>query len=535
MARRASDGDAGDIEFLAPDPTAFAGTTMAAGLPPDPGPEPSADEPLPAPRRAGIVATVGLLALVAAGTAVVAPWGGDAATPPTSPPPTTLPAALPGTGPATEATDGVTTAAPTSTIDPFTLATPGFVITPPSDLRLTGAYSTEADDPGAGRSPTAGWGDVWATPDATRTSGRWVSVTVLPYGWDVISTNAVRIDAGGRVGVLTTADDGGKTLEIVYGTQVDRFTLRLEAWGFSLDELTALAASIDVDTDPTAPDDDQAVVAATRPTYRSPELLDGLTMLMSEGTETDPIISTVGRAITAATIYTNPDVTREVWLVRLDPTSFDRSIFALWFTPRALSTDQVLSRATALPDDLVMGTIDSGVVFGSLALWTDPGSGELLLAFGTLEPAEIQALVPSVRQASPAEWSAARRSQPDGGSDSSTLPPDPTLVAGQGTLADGTAWKVTVDPVDPVGRLRLGGDESSWPMFDDAADRIALLARPDLAIAVVRMPGANTVRITTADGVIEQAFVDAAAIVVDALGPYTVDILDATGQMVDTE
>jgi hypothetical protein len=51
----------------------------------------------------------------------------------------------------------------------------------------------------------------------------------------------------------------------------------------------------------------------------------------------------------------------------------------------------------------------------------------------------------------------------------------------------------------------------------------------------VRAPGANTVRITTADGVIEQAFVDAAAIVVDALGPYTVDVLDATGQMVDTE
>jgi hypothetical protein len=81
----------------------------------------------------------------------------------------------------------------------------------------------------------------------------------------------------------------------------------------------------------------------------------------------------------------------------------------------------------------------------------------------------------------------------------------------------------------------VGQDSIEFAIFDSTEDRIARLARPDLAIAVVRLPGANTVRITTADGVIEQAFVDAAAIVVDALGPYTVDVLDATGQMVDTE
>jgi hypothetical protein len=81
----------------------------------------------------------------------------------------------------------------------------------------------------------------------------------------------------------------------------------------------------------------------------------------------------------------------------------------------------------------------------------------------------------------------------------------------------------------------VGQSSSELDIFDSTEDRIGKLASPDVALVVVRRPGANTVRITTADGVIEQAFTDAAAVVIDALGPYTVDILDATGQMVDTE
>ena len=81
----------------------------------------------------------------------------------------------------------------------------------------------------------------------------------------------------------------------------------------------------------------------------------------------------------------------------------------------------------------------------------------------------------------------------------------------------------------------VGQSSTEFAIFDSTEDRVARLARPDLALVVVRSPGANTVRITTADGVIEQAFTDAAAVVIDALGQYTVDILDATGQMVDTE
>jgi hypothetical protein len=222
-----------------------------------------------------------------------------------------------------------------------------------------------------------------------------------------------------------------------------------------------------------------------------------------------------------------------VWLARLEPGLVDDTTIPLAFTPVPLSTDAVLSRSGALPDDLVIGTTYIGMMdTGSIARWTDPATGEVLLAIGTLEPVELQALVPSARQATPAEWSAARRVQPD--YTRTTLPTFP-LLAGGGTLADGTEWEVSLDPAEPLGSIRVGPSSTDLPIFDSVDDHIGKLASPDLALAVVRRPGANTVRITTTDGMIEQAFTDVAAIVIDALGPYTVDVIDAAGQMVDTE
>jgi hypothetical protein len=519
VARRASDGDAGSIEFLAPDPNAFAGTAVAMGLPPDPGPEPSADEPLPAPRRAGIVATVGLLALVAAGTAVVAPWGGDAAPPGTSTPGTSLPAtSLPVTLPSYSGSAGIDDP---GLFDAYADETPGFLVTPPSGLQLIGAYVTDG-----ARFPS-GWGDVWATPGATRTSGRWVAVSLTPFGWgDAILSDSVRVDVDGRIGVLTTARDSVSTLTVAADFERAERLLRLEGWGLTPDELIVLAASIGLESDrPQLVDD--------RLTYRVPELLDGMTLLSSRATDGDPVVAAFVYSATVITVYENPVSERWVWLARLEPGLVDDTTFPLAFTPVPLSTDAVLSRSAALPDDLVIGTTDIGMMdTGSIARWTDPATGEVLLAVGTLEPVELQALVPSARQATPAEWSAARRIQDD--YTRTSLPTFP-LLAGRGTLADGTEWAVSIDPAERVGSIRVGQNSIEFAIFDSTEDRVARLAGPDLALVVVRRPGANTVRITTADGVIEQAFVDAAAVVIDALGPYTVDVVDATGQMVDTE
>lgn len=519
MARRSSDGEAGGIEFLTPDPHAFTGTTSSAAPLGGPGRERSTDEPLPASRRAGIAATLGLLVVIAAGTALIAPWGGDGTATTTTTPATTVRVTLPvappsssDTAPAYSGSAGIDDpVAP----DAFADETPGFLITPPSDLQLGGAFTADA-------SPQYdGWGEVWATPGATRTSGRWVAVTIAPFGWNsVVLVDAVRVAVDRRIGVLSTAHDGVSTLTVAADFERADRLLRLEAWGFTPDELAALAGSIGLESDrPQLVDD--------RPVYRSPERLDGLSLLLARATDWDPVRTALVGSATQFTFYLDPTSERQVWLARLDPALADSS-FALAFTPAPLSTDAVLSRAGALPDDLVIGTTGTG----SFARWTDPATGELLLAIGTLAPAELQALVPSARQASPDEWASARRTQP--ASADQTLPTI-SVSAGRGTLADGTEWQVVIDPVNPRADVVVGATSRQLTVFDALDDHLAKLARPDLGIVVARRPGPNTLRISTAEGVIEQLFSDATAVAVDTLGPYTVDLLGANGQIVDSE
>ncbi len=518
MARRSGDGEAGGIEFLAPDPNAFSGTTGSTAPLGGPGREPSTDEALPASRRAGIAATLGLLAVIAVGTALIAPWGGEG-TVATTAPATTVRVTLPVPPPSSSATEPAYSGSagiddPVAP-DAYSDETPGFLITPPSDLELGGAFTAD------GSPRFDGWAEVWSTPGATRTSGRWVAVTIAPFGWNsVVLVDAVRVAVDRRIGVLSTARDGVSTLTVAADFERADRLLRFEAWGFTPDELAALAASIGLESDrPQLVDD--------RPVYRSPERLDGLSLLLARATNWDPVRTALVGSATQFTFYLDPTSERQVWLARLDPALADSS-FALAFTPAPLSTDAVLSRAGALPDDLVIGTTDDG----SIARWTDPVSGQLLLAIGTLAPGELQALVPSARQASPAEWASARRMQP--GFTDQTLPTIPVL-AGRGTLPDGTEWRVSVDPVDPVADVVVGATSRQLTVFDALDDGISKLARPDLGIVVARRPGPNTLRITTAGGVIEQPFSDAIAIAVDVLGLYTVELLDANGQIVDTE
>ena len=76
-----------------------------------------------------------------------------------------------------------------------------------------------------------------------------------------------------------------------------------------------------------------------------------------------------------------------MWLARLDPVLVDDTIFPLAFTPVPLSTDAVLSRSAALPDDLVIGTTDIGMMdTGSIARWTDPATGEVKNRVATRQP-----------------------------------------------------------------------------------------------------------------------------------------------------
>jgi hypothetical protein len=211
------------------------------------------DEP-PRPRWLTVAAVVGVMALLAGGVIAAAPWSGDA-TPPT------------------------TTAAPTTTTGTTTPAIgdvgpPGLVIDPPpAGFELT----TAANDVGI-VDADAGWGEVWAEPGATRTDGRWFSLTLLPFRSP--QTDGDPVDVGGHPGWLSEGIDEVATLQFDLGQTDAARLVMITAHGFSQPALIELAASINIV-------DDRPQLADDRPAFEYPELLFGLDKVAARTTDRD--------------------------------------------------------------------------------------------------------------------------------------------------------------------------------------------------------------------------------------------------------
>jgi hypothetical protein len=80
---------------------------------------------------------------------------------------------------------------------------------------------------------------------------------------------------------------------------------------------------------------------------------------------------------------------------------------------------------------------------------------------------------------------------------------------------------------------------STVDLFADADDPLGVVSTLDLTLVVSRYPGPHTLRITTAAGTIDQTIVQAVdgptAVPVLAFGDLRVELLDAAGQVVDTQ
>ncbi|MGE0000347.1 MAG: hypothetical protein AB7R77_26460 [Ilumatobacteraceae bacterium] len=181
--------------------------------------------------RAGwatIAAALVLLALVAAGVLAAAPWAGEGsatATTTGSPPSTSIDASI-------DRPRDLVAAGP-----------PNLVLDRPGELRLAAAWGT---DPSAGAVELVDrdWFGLWATPGATRTSGRWLAITTLRSRGVYYETrpDAVRIEIGRDFGVLTTDDDG--VTRVIF-TAHDDTPIEIGGFGVSMDELRAIADELE--------------------------------------------------------------------------------------------------------------------------------------------------------------------------------------------------------------------------------------------------------------------------------------------------
>ncbi|MEX0847705.1 MAG: hypothetical protein WD023_07990 [Ilumatobacteraceae bacterium] len=378
MGRAARQPDEPAIEFVAVDERAFGG---AAGDDPvfmgfdDDDPF---DDDAPVSRWLIGVSAAVLVALVGVGVIAAAPWADDTAAPPA----TTVPA---------PSTTTSTTTPPrnpaTGTGRPATTA-PGIVLDPvPDGLVLIDAQT----GPGAAAPVAFGWSEVWSTSGATRTSGRWFAVTLLPFvSMDDATARfdgeASTIDVGGRSGRLTTTTTGVATLRFDTGQTDASRLLVVSAFGLTPDELVTLAASIGID-------DDRPQLVDDRPIFLRPELLDGFTRLAAAAAARELIDDLLQpQDLSAGTFYTGGIDDEDVVLLQLSA------------LPTGLDVLAALALDSTVPTEPPLGFVGERLVVGTRVFqgtpasvaWWDVGD-QRVTVLSTLGVDELIALIPAVR------------------------------------------------------------------------------------------------------------------------------------------
>ena len=497
-------GRAGEIEFLTPDPGVFGSPPGALSAAPG-GAAPGGTAPqLPdddGPNsRPAAFAAIGLVVAVVAGAIVVAaPWRDDPST-------TVDPTATTTTAPAPLLPDGAVGGDE---------AVRGVVIDPPPGWQLAGALS------GPPFGNFDGWGEVWAQAGSTRERGAWYALSITPFGLDGIGVaDAVRVRVDDRTALVERADDGVLTLTVDAPFERGDRLLRIQARGTTIDELARFAASIDIE-------DDRPQLVDDRFVFRDPMFLEPMTRVWSGPTDWDPIRTAVVEFVLAFTLYTD-GAGGWLWL-GLHDTEGPLPVVAMLEFEQQLAADVGPPGAT----NVLVGRSPrrAHTWFSFKDQWVS--------AISTLSEDDLVAVLPSVRRASDAEWALAQRATaavPGPAIDTTARAP-----VASGTLDDGTTWDVSTEPLGTGLDAELCVQSSEGPacsrsrLHAGVDDTLGIVSTRELTLVVSRFPGPHTLRITTADGTVDIAADGPTAVPVPAFGDLRVELLDPTGQVVDTQ
>ena len=441
----------GLIEFLTPDERAFGPTdggdgglgATFVGFDGDQW----ADQPDSTARSSwvGAMAGVAVTALLVGGVLAAAPWSGDDAS----------------AGPTTVVLQATTVPLPTlrtGTATPVDASRTGWLLDPvPVGLRPR--YFARAEDLGGDGSA---WGEVWASPGATRVSGRWFSLTLLPFR-EFSPGRPERwfpVDVAGRPGHARVAADGVVSLTYDAGAIDSSRLVSIDAYGMGLEQMTALADSIAIV-------DDRPQLVDDRPEFTRPELRNGLDRIVAAATDMELTTSAIlGGTQRTRALYSGPGQT-DVALIQeqtLDVAAAGGNVaalIALAFTPVPLA-DGWGPKGGFAGEDLVVGyrTIDE---FGlTLARWVEGETEVSLLTTGDL--GDLLELLRNVELASAEDWAAAEQSI-----DTTSPAPEarprtpPGITVDAGVLVDGTNWSVTYWHSSDEWDVRVGSGTFSAP------------------------------------------------------------------------
>ncbi len=493
--RRAAAGST-DIEFLAPDARAFgdvgadahAGTF--AGFDSTDWDDADADRS-PRSRWAPALAGLAVAGLLVGGVIAASPWSGDDS----DAAPSTTVASLPPTSIA--AIEPV----PAGTLAVAEPGVEGWVFDPPVAglTAVAFAQDPEGDDQNtaAGRN---GWAEVWASDGATRTSGRWFSLTLHPgAALEPVALGWAAVDADGRQAVARRSRDG--VLELRVAPNVDELgvsaLVSIQSYGVSLSESIELAtATVATGGVPSVTDPGDDAVA---------RLYDGLTMVAARPSSDDLVdLALVGASSTSTVYYAGPGRRDISLLQRRRVGAIEPALARLAYTP-GLGVEPTTAFDGFAPDLLQVGTRSIDGIDVNVVRWSVGDDDVWLLT--TLSSGVIPAMLDDARRVTREEWATARdaaeRSDPPSWlfSDDEEIP----VPIADGITATGAEWAIAIGPRSGRIFLKVPGIGSTDTTFDalvgtarDGALGTMVVDGSTLVFAAVDRDGA-TLRVRLAD------------------------------------
>jgi hypothetical protein len=457
------------IEFLAPRDSAFGadGSAEFAGLDVDDLPPPDDTPPRSRWLTAAAALTVG--AFVIGGVVAAAPWdgGGDAAPVPSTVPVTTT-ARDPGVVPLSSA---------------VLLPDTGWTLDAPAGFTITEAWNDED----TGRIPN--WGEVWAEPDATNSSGRWFSLTIENQSFGTMWNGATRVDLNGRTGLLTVGHGDTLYLDAPIGQTDINQTLRIRAHGMSADELIDLFQSVGIV-------DDRPQLVDDRPMFLRSDLLEGFEQVAEGITDGDLLTTFLDGRRSSLTRYTDraagadPGIPGDHFIsISASPRDDDlEPLGRIAIGPVRIFPDSISVPAEFTGTDLVLGV--SPVLGGDpqvLARWHE---GETTLVVQASIPlGDMLQLLPTVQVETPNDWSAIQQqvqlqqAQTQNQTQSPFYPRANEILIASDQLESGTTWRASVAPPGTV-MVQIGDMTGFVTSTDLDSVPISMWSSDELTIVV---------------------------------------------------
>ena len=420
MSRRGAASEvAPTIEFVAPNDAAFGASDVADFVGFEGRQAVAFDDDLP-PRSRWLMAfaVVAVTGLIGGGVIAAAPW--DSST-------TASPAT---TAPTTPTTDPP---APTTTRERTLRERLGGALVEPTGwvidegafgLAAAGAFSNGPEL--ATSYLDEDWLDLWVSPGFAHNAGRWLAIVSRTGqgGADTLIEGAVRVDLGGRPGLLTTSDDG--VFRLLF-TGPDGTPFDVAGFGFSLAELIGITASTTMVDGRVSYGDARA----------AGEPLSGLAPAISKAIPWGNLAQETFGWSTASTNYLVPESLQWITLQR-GPTDAEADVLASLLIAPEPESPMTLTIEGA-PRSVTLGTLAG---HGSIARWSDGGETTIITSSG-LHPRYLAAIAAGTREATSAEWiDLVVQSQE--GFQFANMPEVVPVNLGSGNLGDGSFWTADV-------------------------------------------------------------------------------------------